>query len=236
MKDSKPVGRYSLILEKEGIKYCYDFEKGSFREFDKKGPYKTKLSKIDAFTSYCDSKEQFLTLQGLEDDGKLYISYNHEGENVLRCVFDNKFWNTVALTAHDNKVDFANKDIDDKLKEIFSAICDPNSEYYRYIVENPKRTIRLSPKILECIHLAHKHSVNYEYRKKMGENTGLEYQSDFRGYYEDLRKNIRRYRDFRVLNLSYDVFTKSKEKSKQDKKEVSVKQLSMNSYLNGVQE
>ena len=101
MKDSKPVGRYSLILEKEGVKYCYDFEKGSFREFDKKGPYKTKLSKIDAFTSYCDSKEQFLTLQGLEDDGKLYISYNHEGENVLRCVFDNKFWNTVALTAHD---------------------------------------------------------------------------------------------------------------------------------------
>ena len=65
MKDSKPVGRYSLILEKEGVKYCYDFEKGSFREFDKKGPYKTKLSKIDAFTSYCDSKEQFLTLQGL---------------------------------------------------------------------------------------------------------------------------------------------------------------------------
>ena len=84
MKDSKPVGRYSLILEKEGVKYCYDFEKGSFREFDKKGPYKTKLSKIDAFTSYCDSKEQFLTLQGLEDDGKLYISYNHEGENVFR--------------------------------------------------------------------------------------------------------------------------------------------------------
>ena len=32
------------------------------------------------------------------------------------------------------------------------------------------------------------------------------------------------------------MFTKSKEKSKQDKKEVSVKQLSMNSYLNGVQE
>lgn len=227
--------RYSLIIETENNKYCYDKDNGCLiliRNNDKE--IKCSLPALDFLTSSFNDKDSFAKVFGLDEKiKKIYIKYIYKGDNYLAPVFNNKEWAHIAQSYNGKEIDFKDKICIKAFNDIYFELTNINSNFANIIIDNPTKSVRISKKTKEEIIslVAHERAINGKVND--GFIKDYIYFSDKTGFYRDLRHRLSNYRDFRSMYLNYCKYINKIEKNKKeeihDKKKVLIppQQLSM---------
>ncbi len=217
------ASRYSLILETiSGKKYYFNANEGVFvLLYEGNRVAKTSLPALDFLTANFANKEELGLFYGIDEKvNRVYITYNFEGEKQLAPVFNNSEWAHVASTTAVNKgVDFQDKDNLALYNEVYSEIADLDSEFADMLLRNKNRLINLSPKTRDTIVCLRAHENAIKMKKTYGFQSS-DYQTNMRvsqvysedqyGFYQDLKKRLSKYREFRTVYMNYCKFTNAK--------------------------
>lgn len=232
--------RYSLILvTKNGTKYYYDLNLSTFvMMYEKDKPYKTSLHALDILTANYDSKEQLAQMYNIDGPIQvMYISYNFKGERMLRPVFNNPEWAELARSYGETKARMLSvakskgrsrpkrPEIDYRLyenkklfDEVYYELANLDSDFAERILKNEKRLIMLAPETRNTIIglRAHERAIRERDQYMYGvENISIGgndiYASDRYGFYNDLRKCLTNYNEFRTIYLNYCAYKAQKE-------------------------
>ena len=207
--------RYSLILETvDGNRYYFNANVGAFiKLYDEDKIVKTSLPKLDFLTANFTNKYDLATSYGIEEKiQSIYITYNFQGEKKLAPVFNNSKWAHITSTyTKGGLVDFKDKDNLDAYNEVYSEISDLNSQFSDILIKNKKKLINLSPNTINTILALRAHKCATLAKKTYGFPTNYEtydavsrvYSEDGYGFYQDLKKQLSRYREFRTVYLNY---------------------------------
>lgn len=227
-KEIREAARYSLILETiDGNKYYFDLEKGTFvRMYEKSKPYKTSLPALDIFTSCFDSQEQLHQMFMIDSPiKKMYISYvSLREQRKLAPVFDNAAWAELARSYREINVksksgahiiDFQLRSNKKLFDEFYKEVIDPDSDFYSFLVygkgNNGKKPVNMSYVTRNTLIglRGHEGAIVSKNKDMFGtENDrsvdGLPYHyiEDKQGFYDDLKRCLSDYREFRALYLT----------------------------------
>ena len=204
--------RYSLILETVNDEhYYFDTNLGTFvKMYDKDKPKKSALKALDFLTSNFSSKESIAKTYGIEEEiKKAYITYEFKGEKRLKVVFDNKVWSEIAYKTNGREIDYRHQENLQAFNDVYYEICDLDSDFANTLLKNEKHLINLSNKTRETIRglVAHEKAIKmkHTYGFDTDYNRGAYdvYSEDRYGFYEDLKKRLSPYREFRTVYLNY---------------------------------
>ncbi len=229
MASSEGVKRYSLILEtNDNNRYYFDTELGTFVMMYNDDSKNSTLQKFDFLTSSFANKEELASCYGINSEiKKIYIRYQFKGERLLAPVFNNSNWAHVALTANGTEVNFKDEKNLGLFNEVYDEIINLNSNFTDMILKNEKRLINLSPRTVNTIVGLRAHERAYQMKKDFGFSVNSYetfnkvdsiYRDDKYGFYQDLKKNLSKYREFRTIYLNYCRFTNRQEKTNENDK------------------
>ena len=216
--------RYSLILETdENKKYYFHVKEGAFVELYEDGKAtKSSLQALDFLTANFADKYELAKSYGIEGNvTRAYISYVHKGEKLLAPVFNNSNWAHVAYTYAGSKkgINFEDKDNMDMLLDVYLELADLNSSFADTLLKNKQRLINLSPKTKDVIVCLRAHENAIKMKKTYGFESkdyqtnlrvGQIYSDDQYGFFQDFKKRMTNYREFRTVYLNYCKYTHAK--------------------------
>ena len=205
--------RYSLFIETDDKKYFYDINLERFiLDEDNYKASKSSLMALDFLTSNYKNRKELANHYGIKEDiKKCYITYQFKGEKLLAPVFNNKKWAHIALSYNGKEIDFRDKENLDIYKDVYTEIVDDKSNFSNILLENRKRLINLSPKTIETIKAIKAHERAIKQKEQLGfYNLKAKdiYLADRYGFYEDLKKRLKKYREFRTVYLNYCKYKK----------------------------
>ncbi|MBR1386673.1 MAG: hypothetical protein IJ568_07580 [Bacilli bacterium] len=205
--------RYSLFIETDNKKYFYDINLERFiLSEDNYKASKSSLMALDFLTSNFKNKIEFANHYGIKDNiKKCYITYQFKGEKLLAPVFNNEKWAHMALSYNGKEIDFRDKENLEMYRDIYREIIDDSSNFSSILLENRKRLINLSPKTILSIKAIKTHERTIKQKEQNGfYNLKAKdiYLADRYGFYEDLKKRLKKYREFRTIYLNYCKYKK----------------------------
>lgn len=206
--------RYSLIAVTENNEgYCYDKDRNSFVKLNPNDKYsKSTLPALDYLTSNFSSKEEMLDVYGVtEPIVSVYISYQFNGEKMIAPIFNNPVWAHIAITYNGKKINFADKENLKAFDEVYDEIVKKDSLFARKLIKGYKNGINISQRSINIIISlrAHENAIRAKVEFGFPINPGSYdkvsqlYSSDKRGYYNDLKNSISKYREFRSIYMNY---------------------------------
>ncbi len=235
-KNSNGAPRYSLIIETvDGKKYFYTDKKdgGVFvLQYDGMKVAKTTLPALDYLTSNFQNKEDLGLFYGITDPIRIvYITYVHDGTKLLAPIFNNKEWAHVASTYIPGKgVDYKDNDNLSLFNDVYGEIADLDSDFATTLLKNNQRLINLSPKTRDTIICLRAHENAIKMKSLYGGFAARDigtynriseiYVGDHYGYYEDLKKRLTKYREFRTVYMNYCKFKNVKDKTDENTMDV----------------
>ena len=219
--------RYSLILvTKTNDKYYFDVKLGTFvKMYENVVPTKSSLQAIDFLTANFENRESLAKSYGILDEvATVYIPYQFKGEKRIAPVFNNEKWAEIAASFTKKELNFSDKNNLEAFNEVYHEIADLDSDFGEILVKNEKRMINLSPKTIGTIVglRAHENAIRLKKQYGLAANT-LDtvakvndiYSEDRYGFYQDLKKRMTKYREFRTVYLNYCKYTKANKDEKQ---------------------
>ncbi len=241
MEKNKTVSRYTLIIETENHdKYYYDMSLDAFvKMYKDSDAKKSTLQALDFLTSVKPGPNELAKEYGITDPiEKVYITYQFKGEKMLEPVFNNSFWSHVAFNYNGKEVDLRDKKILEQVREMYFEIADPDSEFSKIVRDNRLKNVNINQRTRNNIIalVAHERAIRTnDYTGNSSFYSSDVYSRDRYGFYQDFLKDMRVYREFRALYLSYcsckgieDAKLETKEEEKPKKKRiVPPEQLSM---------
>lgn len=221
------VARYCLILKtKDQESYYFDTSLGAFVKFDEKTkPKKAYLAALDFLTSNFANKEDLATFYGIDKEiDKVYITYQFKGEKKLSPVFNNQVWAHVAATYGGKTIDFSDEGNKEAFNEVYNEIANLDSSFANSLIDKRNYLINLSQKTIFAIVglRAHENAIRmketYGFSSSggMDDRTGQIYKEDRIGFYNDLRRALSKYREFRTVYMNYCKFIGKKEEKKKE--------------------
>jgi hypothetical protein len=232
MKNNEKVGRYSLILETEnGNKYYFDTNVGNFIKLVPGGKIsKSSLPALDFLTSSFSNRESLRQSYGIEENiTKVYITYQFKGEKKLAPIFNNEVWQHIAMTYKGKEIDFRDQVNSDAFNEVYNELSDLNSSFATELINNKTRLINLSPRITDTIVGLRAHENAIKMKQTYGfpvndyntyNQVSRVYSEDRYGFYQDLRRNLSNYRDFRTVYMNYCKFKRKEQMVKEKETEM----------------
>ncbi len=215
------ASRYSLIIETSKDKYYFDTKIGTFVKMYETESKKCSIQALDFLTSNFSDKNELAKSYGIEDEViRTYITYQFKGEKLLAPVFNNNAWAYVAATSNGAEVNFKDERNLELFNEVYGEIADLDSEFSNELLKNKKRLINLSPKTTGTIISLRAHENAYRMKRNFGfpvngyetfQKVDSIYSEDRYGFYQDLKKYLTKYREFRTVYLNYCKFTKKQE-------------------------
>lgn len=224
MENTERAPRYSLILETvNNDKYYFDTRFNSFvHMYSQVNPIKTDLQTLDYLTSLFSDKKALAEHYGINEDIlRAYITYQFKGEKRIAPVFNNEIWSKIAASYRKKEVDFTIETNRDAFNEVYYEIANLDSDFGDLLVKNENRMINLSPKTIATIVGLRAHENAIRLKSKFGypvnssETLGKVsqiYSEDRYGFYQDLKKRLSKYREFRTVYLNYCHYTNKTQK------------------------
>ncbi len=215
MNNCERVGRYSLILETEDNQvYYFDADCGNFiKKVPNAKISKSSLPAIDFLTSSFANRDALREAYGIEEPiSKVYITYQFKGEKKLAPIFNNNVWNHIALTYNGKEIDFKDQINCNAFNEVYNELSNLDSSFANMLINNTCRLINLSPRTINTITCLRAHENAIRMKQTYGfttndadtyEKVSSVYSEDRYGFYQDLKRVLSKYREFRTVYMNY---------------------------------
>lgn len=216
--------RYSLIaVTDKNERYCYDKQKNRFVKLDLNDTVsKSTLPAIDFLTSNFSSREELAETYGITDPiAVMYISYQFNGEKKIAPIFNNPTWAHIAITYNGKKINFVDKENLEAFDEVYHEIIKKDSEFVPKLLRRKKNNINISQRSVNIIVSLRAHENAIRAKQEFDfpvissgsyDKVHEIYSSDKKGFYNDLKNSLSKYREFRSVYMNYcKMFKPSKE-------------------------
>lgn len=219
------AGRYSLILETDdNKKYYFDSSLGNFvLLYEDEKPVKSTLQALDFLTSNFHDKYALKDSYDIPGNlSKIYITYQFKGEKKLACIFNNRTWQHIALTYTGKEIDYRDRENLKAFNDVYEEIQDIGSNFANELLKNNNKLVNLSPNTINTILGLRAHKCATIAKQTYGfgptdyetyDAVSRVYSEDAYGFYQDLKKQLSRYREFRTVYMNYCKFKGSPEKA-----------------------